>query len=172
MPRPPTAVTAPPRARAALVAALALAAAGAVRAQDEAGTAAAVDASGSGPLVATILVERLRVDTGPDGKEVRRFVDARRIEVGEQIYYTIRISNPGRVPVGDIVVTKRLPYGVEYVPGSAVGPDCRAELSADGGRNYVTRAVAGAAYTHLRWTCGQSLAPGATSLLRFRAIFR
>ena len=172
MPRPTTAVAATPRAGAALVAALALAAPGHVSAEDDPGTAAAVDASGSGPLVASILVERLQVETGPDGKEIRRFVDARRIEVGEQIYYTIRVSNPGYTPVDDIVVTKRLPYGVEYVPGSAVGPDCRAELSADGGRHYVSRAVAGAAYTHLRWTCGQSLAPGATSLLRFRAIFR
>ena len=172
MPRPPTPVVATPRAGAAFAAVLAVAAAGPLAAEGDPGTAAAVDVSGSGPLAATILVERLRVDTGPDGKETRRFVDARRIEVGEQIYYTIRVSNPGRAPVDDIVVTKRLPYGVEYVPGSAVGPDCRVELSDDGGRHYVTRAVAGAAYTHLRWTCGQSLAPGATSLLRFRAIFR
>ena len=172
MPRPSTAVAAPPRAGAALVAVLALGTPGTIRAQDEPGTAAAVTATGSGPLTATIEVERLRVEQGPGGAEVRRFVDARRIEVGEQIYYTIRIGNPGRTPVGGIVVTKRLPYGVEYVPGSAVGPDCRAELSADGGRHYVAKPVAGASYTHLRWTCGQPLAPGATSLLRFRAIFR
>jgi uncharacterized repeat protein (TIGR01451 family) len=172
MPRPSTAAAATARAGFTLCAALALGATARVGAEDDPGTAAAVATAGSGPLVATIEVERLRVDAGPDGTEVRRFVDARRIDVGEQIYYTIRVRNPGRAPVRDIVVTKRLPYGVEYVPGSAVGPDCRAELSADGGRHYVSSAVAGAAYTHLRWTCGQPLAPGATSLLRFRAIFR
>ena len=172
MPRPPTAVPSTSRAGATLCAVLALGAAGSLAAEDAPGTAAAVTATGSGPLLTSIAVERLRVETGRDRREVRRYEDARRLEVGEQIYYTIRISNPGQTPVGDIVVTKRLPYGVEYVAGSAVGPDCRAELSADGGRRYVAKAVAGTRYTHLRWTCGQPLASGATSLLRFRAIFR
>jgi len=170
MPSPPKAAVAGTGALAA--ACLALAVAGPARAREAVQTAAAVTTAGSGPLSASIQVERLRIEEGPDGREVRRFVDARRIEAGEQIYYTIYVSNPGRTPVGDIVITKRLPYGVEYVPGSAVGPDCSVQLSADGGEHYVPTARPGTAYTHVRWTCSRALAPGATALLRFRAIFR
>ncbi|MFO1407163.1 MAG: hypothetical protein U1F08_06490 [Steroidobacteraceae bacterium] len=165
-----TILTAARAGGAGLVAGL-LAAAPALPAGDDR-EAAAVTVTGSGPLVAKIEVERLERETLDGGATVREFVDARRLEVGEQIYYTIRVTNPGRVAVKDLVVTKRLPYGVEYVPGSAVGPDCRVDVSADGGRHYAPARRGTSAYTHVRWTCSGALAPGATSLLRFRAIFR
>ena len=68
-----------------------------------------------------------------DGSEEKRFVEARRLEAGEEIYYTIRVRNPGKEPVTDIVVTKRMPFGVDYVTGSAAGPACDVEFSADNG---------------------------------------
>jgi uncharacterized repeat protein (TIGR01451 family) len=130
----------------------------------------AVTATGSGPLQTRIEVQRLEVEEGPDGVQVRRFVEARRIEAGEQVYYTIRLTNPGHDPVKDIVVTKPLPYGVDYVPGSATGPGCVVEFSSDGGTTFA-RARGKGAYTHVRWTFEHPLAPGATALLRFRAVF-
>jgi hypothetical protein len=60
---------------------------------------------------------------------------------------------------------------VDYVTGSAAGPDCDVELSADNGATYSPGGKPGA-YTHVRWLCQRPLAPGATALLRFRAIFR
>jgi uncharacterized repeat protein (TIGR01451 family) len=144
---------------------------GPVTAADSAAETPAVDATGSGPLESEILVEGLVSEERADGGEEKRFVEVRRLEAGEEIYYTIRVRNPGKEPVQDIVVTKRLPFGVDYVAGSASGPACDVELSADNGANYSSGAKAGE-FTHVRWVFQRPLAPGATALLRFRAIFR
>jgi uncharacterized repeat protein (TIGR01451 family) len=133
--------------------------------------APAVAATGSGPLETEILVEALVSEPRANGGEERRFVEARRLEAGEEIYYTIRVRNAGKEPVTDVVVTKRMPFGVDYVTGSATGPDCAVELSADNGATYSSGGKPGE-YTHVRWVCQRPLAPGATALLRFRAIFR
>ncbi len=127
-------------------------------------------ATGSGPLETRIEVQKLVTREGPGGETVRQFVEAGRLEAGEQLYYTIRVTNSGREPVSDVMVTKQLPYGVNYMPGSATGPGCRIELSLDGGVTF-ERAGGKGAYTHVRWIFDQPLAPGATALLRFRAVF-
>jgi uncharacterized repeat protein (TIGR01451 family) len=133
--------------------------------------APAVATTGSGPLETEILVEALVAEPRANGSEEKRFVEARRLEAGEEIYYTIRVRNAGKEPVTDVVVTKRMPFGVDYVTGSASGPDCDVELSADNGATYSPGGKPGE-YTHVRWICQRPLAPGATALLRFRAIFR
>jgi uncharacterized repeat protein (TIGR01451 family) len=140
---------------------------------DATAEAPVVVATGSGPLETSIEVQKLLVGEGPAGGTVRQFVDARRLEAGEQLYYTLRVKNPGRTPVSDVVVTKRLPYGVDYVPGSAVGPGCSVALSMDNGLTFTGDKGKGAngAFTHVRWTFDHPLAPGATALLRFRAVF-
>jgi uncharacterized repeat protein (TIGR01451 family) len=140
-------------------------------ARDDPAAADAVVARGSGPLATRIEVQKLVMEERPDGEVVRQFVEADRLEAGEQIYYTVRVTNPGREPVTDVVVTKLMPYGVDYVPGSAVGPACKVEFSTDGGVSFVRPGRKGA-YTHLRWVFARPLAPGATALLRFRAVFR
>ena len=132
---------------------------------------AAVEATGTGPLEAVIVVQALEVATRPDGSEQKRFVEASRLQAGEEVYYTIRVRNPGKEAVADVVVTKRMPFGVDYVRGSASGPACDVEVSSDNGGTYAAERKSGE-YTHLRWTCRNALAPGATALLRFRAIFR
>jgi len=133
--------------------------------------ASGASATGSGPLDTDVAVETLVREELPDGTTWTRFVEARRLDAGEEVYFTIRVRNPGKSPVEDVVVTKRLPYGLDYIAGSAVGPACRVEASADGGETFT---VAGKAtsYTHLRWILQRPLSPGATALLRFRAIFR
>jgi uncharacterized repeat protein (TIGR01451 family) len=148
-----------------------LPATGVLAADDEQGPAADVAATGSGPLQAVILVQALEVATRPDGSEEKRFVEARKLQAGEEVYYTIRVTNPGKEAVANVVVTKRMPFGVDYVRRSASGPACVVEVSSDGGATYAAEAKSGE-YTHLRWTCRKPLAPGATALLRFRAIFR
>jgi uncharacterized repeat protein (TIGR01451 family) len=131
----------------------------------------AVETAGTGPLEARIVAEKLEVHSGPGGRESKRFIEARRLAAGEEVYYTIRVRNPGKEPVGDVVVAKRMPQGVDYVRGSAAGPACDVEFSSDEGATYGPETKTGE-YTHLRWTCRKPLAPGATALLRFRAIFR
>jgi uncharacterized repeat protein (TIGR01451 family) len=153
------------------------------RAAEEADAQTAAVATGSGPLETTIVVETLQVEEGPGGKEIRRWAPADRLTAGEEIHYTVRVTNPGKQPVSEIVVTKRLPYGVHYLPGTATGPGCEVQFSTDGGNTFAkperssggskkgTRKSPTVEYTHVRWILGNSLDPGATALLRFRAKF-
>jgi uncharacterized repeat protein (TIGR01451 family) len=122
------------------------------------------------------------VTRAADGTEQRKWRPATRLEAGDEVYYTIRVRNPGRQPVMNIVVTKRMPFGVAYQGGSATGPACEVQASLDGGATFVPATEpgrgkraqgkqGGAGYTHLRWVLARPLAPGATALLRFRAVF-
>jgi uncharacterized repeat protein (TIGR01451 family) len=141
-------------------------------------------ATGSGPLLVTIAAETLQTEKGPDGTERRAWSSAGRLSAGDDVYYTIRVHNPGKDAVTDVVVTKRLPFGVHYKTGSAVGPACSVQFSVDGGATFkadvrpgrtgtdkARRKPEAVDYTHVRWLLSRPLAPGATALLRFRASF-
>ncbi len=156
-----------------------------VLAQDPEPQTAAM-ATGSGPLETTITAELLVVERGPNDNEVRRWVPALRLSAGDEVHYTVRVRNPGETAVTDVVVTKRLPFGVLYQAGSATGPACDIQFSVDGGTSFAAPKAprpAGAKkgsrtpvaplpeYTHVRWVLRKPLAPGATALLRFRAVF-
>jgi uncharacterized repeat protein (TIGR01451 family) len=162
-----------------------LAGGAALRAEDGAdapGEQGAPTAMGSGPLVTETVVELLEREDEAGLSPGLRFVAAERIGAGDEVYYTIRVSNPGRAPVREVVVTKRLPYGMLYARGSAVGPAADVQFSVDGGATFApasqldvappgqARRRAGPAdYTHVRWRLRYPLAAGATALLRFRA---
>jgi uncharacterized repeat protein (TIGR01451 family) len=162
--------------------ALGVALASGVRAQEPDALNAAV-ATGSGPLQTAIVAETLRIERGTDGDELRHWRPALRLSAGDEVHYTVRVHNPGKAAVTNVVVTKRLPYGVRYQPGSAAGPGCDIQFSIDGARFAVPNAGRAPAtkpgarkappveYTHVRWILRQPLAPGATALLRFRATF-
>ena len=127
-------------------------------------------ATGSGPLETVIVAEQYEVPAIPE-EGAPRFVPAGRLEVGDEVHYTIRVRNPGKEPVIDVQVSKRLPLGMHYVAGSAVGPACAIEYSIDEGFTFQPAADA-EQLTHVRWTLHRPLAPGAVALLRFRAVFR
>jgi len=148
-----------------------LAAAPGARAQQPEMTATgAAVATGSGLLETSITVERLVVPDDP-APGPARFVVADRLSAGDELHYTIRVRNPGPEAVTGVQITKRMPQGVQYIDGSAVGPDCDVEFSTDGGASFGSKPPQGE-YTHLRWTMRRPLPPGATALLRFRATFR
>lgn len=100
-----------------------------------------------------------------------RFAVARRLSAGDEVHYTIRVRNPGQQSVRDVQVTKRMPFGMQYLPGSAAGPSSDIEFSTDGGRSFEARPETDD-FSHLRWNLRRPLPPGATALLRFRATFR
>ena len=138
-------------------------------------------AVGSGPLTTLVTVETLNSGADPE-VSLQRFVPASRIRAGDEVHYTIRVTNPGRTPVTDVIVTKRLPYGLTYVGGSAVGPAATVHFSVDSGESFAAAsdlevATGGQAmrralptdYTHVRWLLKRPLPAGATALLRFRA---
>jgi uncharacterized repeat protein (TIGR01451 family) len=156
------------RARAAaLLSALWLAGA---LAQPETPADGAAVATGSGALETGIVVEKLQ-PPDPPARPAALFVPVGRLEAGDEVYYTIRVSNPGKQPVTDVEIIKRLPVGLHYVAGSATGPSSVIELSTDGGATFAPQRKDGD-YTHLRWRLERPIAPGATVLLRFRATFR
>jgi uncharacterized repeat protein (TIGR01451 family) len=138
-------------------------------------------AVGSGPLTTAVIVETLVPGDDPDRAAGRSFVPAGRIRAGDEVHYTIRVANPGRTPVTGVMVTKRLPFGLTYVGGSAVGPAATVQFSVDSGESFAaaadlevatggqTRPAVPADYTHVRWLLKRPLAAGATALLRFRA---
>ena len=130
----------------------------------------AAAATGSDLLETTIAVERLVPAAHPD-RGSGRFVKADRLAAGDELHYTIRVRNPGVRFVTDVQVVKRMPDGVQYIDGSAVGPACDVDFSADGGQTFTVKAPA-EGFTHLRWSLRRPLPPGATALLRFRATFR
>jgi uncharacterized repeat protein (TIGR01451 family) len=132
-------------------------------------TGAAI-ATGSDLLETAIVIEKLE-PADPPSRPQARFVPAGRLEAGDEVHYTIRVRNPGTKPVSDVQVTKRLPYGLHYQPGSAIGPACDVEFSTDGGKTFAAKPKSGE-YTHVRWNMRRPLPPGATALLRFRATFR
>ncbi len=159
----------------------------AVPAHAEPENPAVATVTGSGPLETTITAETLHVLSRPGDQELRIFSPASRLSAGDEVHYTVRVRNPGDRPVTDIVVTKRLPFGVRYQTGSAAGPACDIQFSHDGGRTFhrpepparsndtsrktVARTGTPSDYSHVRWILHKPLAPGATALLRFRATF-
>ena len=159
---------------------------GRVLAQEPADSVSVAAATGSGPLATSIEMQKLEVSEGPGGREVRRWIPAERLNAGDEIHYTVRVRNPGKQAVDAVVVTKRLPFGVRYLRGSATGPAAEVQFSIDGGKTFATpetlaRAAGGGKkaqrkplendYTHVRWVLSKPLGPASTALLRFRATF-
>jgi len=132
-------------------------------------TGAAI-ATGSDLLETAIVVERLEPPPRP-GQGAGRFVPASRLAAGDEVHYTLRVTNPGKSSVTDVQVTKRLPQGLQFIAGSATGPSSIVEFSADGGATFLAKPES-AEFTHVRWTLRRPLPAGATALLRFRATFR
>jgi uncharacterized repeat protein (TIGR01451 family) len=138
------------------------------------------------PQTITELVAEVReeVPVAP-GRSIVRYHPATAIVQGQTVFYTVRIHNPTPVPARDVVTVQRIPVNTSYVEGSAAGPGADISFSADGGQSFASqnelritdtngaaRRPAAAEYTHIRWRLRNALAPGATALARFQAVFR
>lgn len=150
--------------------------------------AAGASEGGGGALaqVETTLVAEVREESmGSSGNPVRYFVPARLLEQGREVFYTVRIKNPGAQFAADVAVVQRIPQNTDYVPNSATGPGAEISVSADGGVTFgpeggltytdptgIARPATTQDYTHIRWRLRNPLAPGAIALARFRAVFR
>ena len=132
--------------------------------------------------VQTELVAEIRQSVrSPQGNMAYRFVRATVVPQGEVVYYTVKVRNPSTAYARNVVVVQKIPENTAYVGGSAAGPAVDVSLSVDGGRTFTAErrsassapdAAAPASYTHIRWRFRNALAPGATALARFRAVFR
>jgi uncharacterized repeat protein (TIGR01451 family) len=109
-----------------------------------------------------------------------------KVRQGDVVRYRLAFTNPQRTPVRPVLSNPIAP-GMAYVAGSArtARTDARAEYSVDGGRTFaaqpmetvvvngrsVQRAAAPEKYTHVRWTVGGFVAPGATVVAEFDVRF-
>jgi len=120
-----------------------------------------------------------------EGGASHEFVRADQLQVGDEIFYTLRVRNVTDAPLSDVIVIRAIPRNTQYVEGSAVGPAAIVTVSIDGGASFsepgsielqvapaTLRPATSDDYTHLRWELRYPLASGATALLRFRGIFR
>lgn len=108
-----------------------------------------------------------------------------RARPGDVLRYRLTFTNVTPGAVRGVTLANPLPAGVRFVGGSARAErsDARVEYSADGGRTFsaqpmeeveeggrrVTRPVPAERYTHVRWTVGGAVAPGATVVAEYDA---
>jgi len=143
----------------------------------------AQDTSSTAGLVIETVAERRMLPT--DEAATVRFVAADQLNIGDEIFYTVRVRNASNVTIEDVVVIRAVPRNTEYVADSAMGPAAIIGYSIDGGGTFAgsdqlevttpsgaTRRASPSDYTHLRWQLRHPLAAGATALLRFRSVFK
>jgi uncharacterized repeat protein (TIGR01451 family) len=134
----------------------------------------------------TELIAELREQVSlPQGQSYMRYKPATSIVQGETVFYTVRIHNPTTVAAHDVTTTQKIPINTSYVIGSASGPSTEISFSVDSGHSFLPesqlrvtesngaqRRPLASEYTHVRWRLRNALAPGATALARFQAVFR
>lgn len=115
--------------------------------------------------------------TGPVGK----------IVPGDEVVYAIAYTNKTGKPAEKIVITNPVPKHTRYKDGSATGDGTDISYSIDGGKTFATpdkltvaikdksgkdivRPAVAQDYTHIRWVLKQSIAPGQSGSVRFRAV--
>jgi uncharacterized repeat protein (TIGR01451 family) len=117
-----------------------------------------------------------------NGTAAYRYVPATTVEQGQEINYTVRITNPNAVVLPPTAVMQALPTNTHYVAGSASGAGADIQFSVDGGQSFgkpgslrspanAARIASPAEYTHIRWQLRYPLAPKAVVLARFQAVF-
>lgn len=125
------------------------------------------------PAIDVQLLAEVRGATG-DPHHNAPLIPAGRIKQGQEIYYTLRIHNPGNRPMTTLSIVQPVPRNTRYVPGSASAAGADVAFSIDGGHSFdrSEKAASSGQYTHIRWQLRYPLAPGAVLLARFRAVFQ
>lgn len=122
-------------------------------------------------------VQKVETLLDASGNVERRLTPADAVEPGDELRYTITVSNNSGVLVtaGRVVVTNPVPEGTVYVPGSAGGAETVIEFSGDG-ETFVEReadlsgpgaAEQPPAVRAIRWSLQRDLQPGARHDLFF-----
>lgn len=139
----------------------------------------------SSPEVAVeIAVAREVVTHDASGAARVRLEPVGTVRPGDVLVYTLRAENRGVAPALEARVEDPIPMGTRVILESVPTRGLRAEASLDGGSSWqtfpatvrvrgedgVTRDVPApaASYTHLRWSLGEPLAPGASRDLSFK----
>jgi len=131
--------------------------------------------------VAEVEVERFNQE---GKKEVQR-VKASKVLPGNEVIFTTYYENTSEEVAENAVITNPVPEHMIYTENSARGEGTRITFSVDGGKTYDAPAklfifdASGRKfparpqdYTHIRWTFGDPLQPGAKGEVSFRAILQ
>jgi hypothetical protein len=134
----------------------------------------AATAAGSVALTSSVFVER--VGTAPDGKAKVELRAADAVSPGDKLVFILTYRNDTSRTVPDVVITNPVPAPVIYEGAAA-----STEVSVDGGRtwgpiralrieesNGQSRQAMMFDVTHVRWSIGRSLPPGAAGRVSFR----
>lgn len=121
--------------------------------------------------------------TGRDGKKGKELVPVTTVVPGTEVIYVITYKNVGSEPAAKVVITNPVPKELEFKSGSAKGASSvKPEVSVDGGNTWGAlnklrvagadgkpRPAQGADVTHVRWTLGFAVKPGAEGKVTYRA---
>ena len=83
-------------------------------------------------------------------------------EIGDEVTFTLRYSNPGGLPITDVVVSDSLTGRLEYVPGSA---------QTSHNAVFTTQPNESGSLI-LHWQINGALQPGETGVVRFKVRVR
>ena len=128
------------------------------------------------------------VQRDASGKETVSFAQAADSGPGDTLVYQIVYSNQGTAPAHQAQVVDPIPSGTLLMPNSWDARDAEFAVSIDGGRTFETypvrrparladgttamKDVELSAYTHVRWTSTEPLAPGANRSAAFKVKVR
>jgi len=143
----------------------------------------------AGPrVVVDVTMKKEIVVRDAQGKETVSLQDAASASPGDTLVFHIDYSNQGGEAAHDARVVDPVPSGTQLIPESWTAPNADLKVSVDGGRTFESypvrrplkqadgsvalTEVAASAYTHLRWTPLEPLAPGDVRSASFKVMVR
>lgn len=144
--------------------------------------------SGGPQVVVDVTALKEVVARDEAGRERVELREAEAMRPGDTLVYRIAYTNKGTAPAHDAKVTDPIPAGTVLLPGSWEAQGADFSVSVDGGKSWesyparrsvkqtdgsiIQKEMDPSAYTHVRWTCREPLAPGATRSAVFKVKVR
>ena len=134
-------------------------------------------AAGNVSLSSKVLVERVKPDA--DGKPVTVREEPGVVTPGDKLVFVLSYRNQGSAPATGFTLTNPIPASVAY----AGTDDATAVVSVDSGKTWgpigslkivqadgASRPAVTTDVTHIRWSLGRPIGPGAGGELSFRGV--
>jgi uncharacterized repeat protein (TIGR01451 family) len=149
-----------------------------------AGFSVAAQAANGSVKVTSIVQAEVQV-LGKDGKMHTERHSLSKAAPGATVLFVNTFENVSSKPATDIVINNPISANVEYQAGSAYGESTEITFSVDGGKTFAApekltiktgdgyeKTASTAAYTNIRWTYKNQLAPNVTGEVGFRAVIK
>jgi len=88
------------------------------------------------PLININIKAEVETTVKEAGKTVKKMVEAKDVEPGTVVFYTVFFRNDGNEKATNAVIENQIPKDTSYVAGSAQGKDAEITFSIDGGKSY------------------------------------